>query len=235
MSHISCATRPFLLPPFLFLPSLSSFSSRPFIIRVAPPSLPVSALFNLAPGDSKEDQVWSWQCQAKLFVSLRYVLHCTRHIFVSMWYYPIHCCFFTVPVWEFNCLKCSGYYRHWSLSIKHNLRTKLIFPTHLVRFSGKSATVSLNGESVFLRVKQWIFAYYLDDTECIRARKLAAMPQCYYYYRHYYYYYYYYYTLWVSLVTGLSEPTVIPTAHASRFTLQYFPYYVWCSKYSCLL
>ena len=26
-----------------------------------------------------------------------------------------------------------------------------------------------------------------------------------------------------------------PTAQASSFTLQYFPYYVWCSKYSCLL
>ena len=31
------------------------------------------------------------------------------------------------------------------------------------------------------------------------------------------------------------EPSVIPTAQASSFTLQYFPYYVWCSKYSCLL
>jgi len=31
------------------------------------------------------------------------------------------------------------------------------------------------------------------------------------------------------------EPTVIPTTQASSFTLQYFPYYVWCSKYSCLL
>ena len=31
------------------------------------------------------------------------------------------------------------------------------------------------------------------------------------------------------------EPAVIPTAHASSFTLQYFPYYVRCSKYSCLL
>ena len=31
------------------------------------------------------------------------------------------------------------------------------------------------------------------------------------------------------------EPTVIPTAQASSFTLQYFPYYVWCSKYSCLV
>jgi hypothetical protein len=28
---------------------------------------------------------------------------------------------------------------------------------------------------------------------------------------------------------------VIPTAQALSFTLQYFPYYVWCSKYSCLL
>ena len=31
------------------------------------------------------------------------------------------------------------------------------------------------------------------------------------------------------------EPIVIPSAQASSFTLQYFPYYVWCSKYSCLL
>ena len=31
------------------------------------------------------------------------------------------------------------------------------------------------------------------------------------------------------------EPAVIPTAHASSVTLQHFPYYVWCSKYSCLL
>ena len=30
------------------------------------------------------------------------------------------------------------------------------------------------------------------------------------------------------------ELAVIPTAQASSFTLQYFPYYVWCSKYSCL-
>ena len=31
------------------------------------------------------------------------------------------------------------------------------------------------------------------------------------------------------------EPAVIPTTQASSFTLQYFPYYVWSSKYSCLL
>jgi len=31
------------------------------------------------------------------------------------------------------------------------------------------------------------------------------------------------------------EPAVIPTAQASSFTLQYFPYYLWCSKYRCLL
>ena len=35
-------------------------------------------------------------------------------------------------------------------------------------------------------------------------------------------------------VTSL-EPAVIPNTQASSFTLQYFPYYVWCSKYSCLL
>ena len=43
--------------------------------------------------------------------------------------------------------------------------------------------------------------------------------------------YYYYYTIWMSLVTGISpgtslESAVIPTAHASSFTLMYFPYYV---------
>jgi len=31
------------------------------------------------------------------------------------------------------------------------------------------------------------------------------------------------------------EPMVIPIAQASSFRLQYFPYYVWCSQYSCLL
>jgi hypothetical protein len=31
------------------------------------------------------------------------------------------------------------------------------------------------------------------------------------------------------------ESAVIPTAQASSFTLQYFPYYVCCSKYRCLL
>jgi len=44
-------------------------------------------------------------------------------------------------------------------------------------------------------------------------------------------YYYYYYTIWISLsqafLPGTSlEPAVIPTAQASSFTLQYFPYYV---------
>ena len=51
----------------------------------------------------------------------------------------------------------------------------------------------------------------------------------------YYYYYYYYCGLVVVVVvcchrpflpsTSL-EPTAIPTAQASSFTLQYFPYYV---------
>jgi hypothetical protein len=44
----------------------------------------------------------------------------------------------------------------------------------------------------------------------------------------------------LSLVTGFLpgtslEPAVTPAAQASSFTLQYFPYFVWCSKYSCLL
>jgi len=51
-----------------------------------------------------------------------------------------------------------------------------------------------------------------------------------------YYYYYFYVSCHRPILPGNSlEPTVIPTAQASSFTLQYFPYYVWCSKYSCLL
>jgi hypothetical protein len=43
----------------------------------------------------------------------------------------------------------------------------------------------------------------------------------------YYYYYYYYFSCHRLILPGSSlEPTVIPTAHASSFTLQYFPYYV---------
>jgi hypothetical protein len=53
---------------------------------------------------------------------------------------------------------------------------------------------------------------------------------------YYYYYYYYYVSCHRPILPGHSlEPTVIPTAQASSSTLQYFPYYVWCSKYSCLL
>jgi hypothetical protein len=58
---------------------------------------------------------------------------------------------------------------------------------------------------------------------------------------HYYYYYYYYYFVVVvvvvvfvvvvscrspSLPGTTSEPTAIPTAQVSTFTLQYLPYYV---------
>ena len=43
--------------------------------------------------------------------------------------------------------------------------------------------------------------------------------------------YYYYYMIWILLsqtfLPGTSlEPAVIPTAQASSFTLQYFPYYM---------
>ena len=50
----------------------------------------------------------------------------------------------------------------------------------------------------------------------------------YYYYHYYYnYYYYYYVSCHRPILPGNSlEPTVIPTAQASSFTLQYFPYYV---------
>jgi hypothetical protein len=45
-------------------------------------------------------------------------------------------------------------------------------------------------------------------------------------------YYYYYFSCHRPILPGNSlEPTVIPTAQASSFTQQYFPYNVWCSKY----
>ena len=51
-----------------------------------------------------------------------------------------------------------------------------------------------------------------------------------------YYYFCFYFSCHRPLLPGTSlEPAVIPSAQASSFTLQYFPYYVWCSKYSCLL
>jgi len=53
---------------------------------------------------------------------------------------------------------------------------------------------------------------------------------------YYYYCYYHYHYMDVSchgpFLPGTSlEPTAIPTAQTSSFTLQYFPYYIWCSKY----
>jgi hypothetical protein len=43
----------------------------------------------------------------------------------------------------------------------------------------------------------------------------------------YYYYYYYYYYCHRPFLPGTSlEPAVTPTAQASSFTLQHFPYYV---------
>ena len=33
----------------------------------------------------------------------------------------------------------------------------------------------------------------------------------------------------------LLKPTLIPTSQATSFRLQYFPYYMWHSQYSCLL
>jgi hypothetical protein len=50
------------------------------------------------------------------------------------------------------------------------------------------------------------------------------------------YYYYYRRLLSQAFSSGTSlEPAVIPTAQASSFTLQYFPYYVWCSKYIIII
>ena len=60
-------------------------------------------------------------------------------------------------------------------------------------------------------------------------------------YAHYYYYYYYYYNRYECLLSQVfsswhfSWTSGIPNAQASSFTLQDFPYYVWCSKYSCFL
>jgi len=51
-------SRCFRLPSFLPLPSLSSFSSQPFIIRIPPLTRPVSALFNLAPGVCREGRLY---------------------------------------------------------------------------------------------------------------------------------------------------------------------------------
>jgi len=56
-------------------------------------------------------------------------------------------------------------------------------------------------------------------------------------------YYYYYYYMCMSFVTGFSswyfswtsDDPPPPPAQASSFTLQYFPYCVWCSKYLLLL
>jgi hypothetical protein len=63
----------------------------------------------------------------------------------------------------------------------------------------------------------------------------------------FYYKYYYYYTVVVvfvvvaavsfhrSFLPGTSELTVISTAQAVSFRLQYFPYYLLCFNYSCHL
>ena len=81
---------------------------------------------------------------------------------------------------------------------------------------------------------------------CVRC-PIRLFCSCYYYYYYYYYYhhhhhhhYYHYYVVVVSrhgsfLPGTFLKPTVIPTEQASSFTLQYFPYYVWRFKYSCLL
>jgi hypothetical protein len=63
----------------------------------------------------------------------------------------------------------------------------------------------------------------LDGNKCYFVT--FSLPR--YYIMLYYYYYYYYVSCHRPILPGNSlEPTVIPTAQASSFTLQYFPYYV---------
>jgi hypothetical protein len=56
--------------------------------------------------------------------------------------------------------------------------------------------------------------------------KLVIIILLYYYYVNQYYYNYYVSCHRPILPGNSLEPTVIPTAQASSFTLQYFPYYV---------
>ena len=51
----------------------------------------------------------------------------------------------------------------------------------------------------------------------------------------YYYYYYYYYCLLSQAFSSRYFSWTSGDPHRSSFTLQYFPYFVWCSMYSCLL
>ena len=47
--------------------------------------------------------------------------------------------------------------------------------------------------------------------------------------------YYYYFSFISFLFLAPLETTVIQTSQASTFRIQYFLYYLWCSKYSCFL
>ena len=109
----------------------------------------------------------------------------------------------------------------------------LITPHHMPPGSTRSATRSHPATCIFLRLHR-------------AAGFVSAEPQGLSFcvlktgHKGYYYYYYCYYTIWICLsqafLPGISlEPAVIPTTQASSFTLQYFPYCVWCSEYSCLL
>jgi len=79
---------------------------------------------------------------------------------------------------------------------------------------------------------------FLNDFEMVPVAPIVTgitfvLQSTYYYYYYYYYYYNYYYLyLYYRLLSqaffpGTSlEPAVIPTAQASSFTMQYFPYYM---------
>ena len=94
--------------------------------------------------------------------------------------------------------------------------------------------------SLFLRFlhQQPIHLLLLTHTRHMPSPSLEYIHWCYCCYCYYYYYYYYVVVVVVSchrpFLPGTSpEPAVISIAQASSFTLQYFPYYVWCSAYSC--
>jgi len=56
-----------------------------------------------------------------------------------------------------------------------------------------------------------------------------------YYYHHHHHHHTVSCHIYSLPATSPLQPTAIPNAHGSSFTLKHFPYYVWCSKYSCLL
>ena len=89
---------------------------------------------------------------------------------------------------------------------------------------------------VLLLNQRWSPPLRLQVWHCSTFRIMSDDPSCCCCCYYYYYYYYYYVSCHKPLLPGTSlEPAVIPTAKTSSFTLQYFPYYVWCPKVLLLL